>query len=526
MDFEEELARAWDILVRQASEGSLERAKISYKKFYSDVRNIPYDEIPFRFDTGQYLYPIQKICDAGDLPPLTGLVVRQANGKLSKPSSGYASNDLLPYEVEMEAVLRKDAWLNVDNPFQNADGTAIDVTEVLLSLQEGGNVLASIRNRGYAQTLFRKGLLEAYDGKCAVCGIEIEEILDAAHIKPWSVCEGTQGGELSNGILLCKNHHRAFDDARWSVSDDYVLLGSSALKQDDVEVDALVTPQNSLLAPNSTYLDYHRKVICKSKFDKEIQESIALDENEVVEFQDIHRLYLDNSFDQQLKRIHHYQMYPQMMPFIGSHYRRMNKRVLIVGESHYLEPGCEVHLNAKNWYAGLSSADFSKVNKGWIFTRQTAGSGINQKYARKAFTIYRNVEYAIKESLNTGISETDNYLRYAAFYNYFQRPAEAKISIANVDLDDRKAYDHFKSLYEVLDFTHLAFVSKRAYHAFLKKREPQEFAEVKIFATAHPACSWWNREHKHWADGMMYKMSSKDWFLHQLDGLGLAFNEQ
>lgn len=56
---------------------------------------------------------------------------------------------------------------------------------------------------------FRNQVLEAYGKQCAICRCKEEKILEAAHIKP--VYEGGSD-EKENGICLCRNHHRMFDE--------------------------------------------------------------------------------------------------------------------------------------------------------------------------------------------------------------------------------------------------------------------------------------------------------------------------
>lgn len=69
------------------------------------------------------------------------------------------------------------------------------------------------------QAKFRKLLLNARENRCEYpgCGVVSTEILEAAHIIPDS-----EGGEptLENGLLLCRNHHRALDVGLMALRDD------------------------------------------------------------------------------------------------------------------------------------------------------------------------------------------------------------------------------------------------------------------------------------------------------------------
>lgn len=87
-----------------------------------------------------------------------------------------------------------------ENNLLGANEKDFDVTKELIE------AFGIIRNRP-AQRVFRSKLLELR-GRCELCGISQPEILEAAHIKPKS-----EGGEDSseNGLLLCRNHHKAFD---------------------------------------------------------------------------------------------------------------------------------------------------------------------------------------------------------------------------------------------------------------------------------------------------------------------------
>lgn len=69
-------------------------------------------------------------------------------------------------------------------------------------------VMNMVKSRRH-QAAFRRQLWRSTDpAVCAVCGIAVEEILEAAHIIP-----DADGGPstFENGLLLCANHHLAMD---------------------------------------------------------------------------------------------------------------------------------------------------------------------------------------------------------------------------------------------------------------------------------------------------------------------------
>ena len=43
------------------------------------------------------------------------------------------------------------------------------------------------------QDIFRRGLLEYWDGRCAITGLAVPELLRASHIKPWADCDSGHG---------------------------------------------------------------------------------------------------------------------------------------------------------------------------------------------------------------------------------------------------------------------------------------------------------------------------------------------
>ena len=68
--------------------------------------------------------------------------------------------------------------------------------------------------RAERDPLFKFQILKRFEGKCLVTGIDVTEMLDAAHIIPVAN-GGTE--DPNNGILLTAGLHRAFDAGLWAI---------------------------------------------------------------------------------------------------------------------------------------------------------------------------------------------------------------------------------------------------------------------------------------------------------------------
>lgn len=80
------------------------------------------------------------------------------------------------------------------------------------------------------QDLFREGLLDLWEGRCAVTGLAVPALLRASHIKPWADCEtDAERLDVYNGLLLAPHLDSAFDRGFISVDDDGAIIVSAAL---------------------------------------------------------------------------------------------------------------------------------------------------------------------------------------------------------------------------------------------------------------------------------------------------------
>jgi len=88
---------------------------------------------------------------------------------------------------------------------------------------------SALRDRG-----FRQAVIEAYDYKCAVCGLKIKSPdllsweVEAAHIVPNHFLGRD---DIWNGIAFCRLHHWAFDVGWFTLLDDYQIQVSSQISR-------------------------------------------------------------------------------------------------------------------------------------------------------------------------------------------------------------------------------------------------------------------------------------------------------
>ena len=97
----------------------------------------------------------------------------------------------------------------------------------------------------------RIGLEKEYQVRCAVTGERTRPVLDAAHIKPFSL---VQEHNLSNGLLLRKDIHKLFDDGYVTVTPDRRFLVSKAIRVSS-KMGATIMP--SMARPSA--IPYRRK---------------------------------------------------------------------------------------------------------------------------------------------------------------------------------------------------------------------------------------------------------------------------
>lgn len=115
------------------------------------------------------------------------------------------------------------------------------------------------------QDVFRAMILNNYDFRCAITGIDIQSLLVASHIIPWADNEAERLNP-ENGICLSPLYDKAFDRGLIGIQPDYEIVVSRELKEHSnedyyrqnfgiIEHTRLILPEEH--QPNPSFLQYH-----------------------------------------------------------------------------------------------------------------------------------------------------------------------------------------------------------------------------------------------------------------------------
>ena len=108
---------------------------------------------------------------------------------------------------------------------------------VLTADGDNSNVTTSKPQRP-GQQKFKFDCLKRYSSKCAICDVTAPEMLDAAHLKSKKY---NGSDDPRNGLILCANHHRAFDAKLFAIhpSDLGICLSHKYQGLEDLRIQVL-----------------------------------------------------------------------------------------------------------------------------------------------------------------------------------------------------------------------------------------------------------------------------------------------
>ena len=108
------------------------------------------------------------------------------------------------------------------------------------------------------QGSFRQKLLKLYPS-CPLTGLDIEPLLIASHIKPWSVCDDNERLCRFNGLMLAPNIDRLFDNGLITFDTDGTIKISPKIDPENQKRLGISPDMQLKIEPESEkYFEYHR----------------------------------------------------------------------------------------------------------------------------------------------------------------------------------------------------------------------------------------------------------------------------
>jgi putative restriction endonuclease len=172
-------------------------------------------------------------------------------------SLGLPEDDTLPRIGELESRATESEWRVQDNP--------------QMPFEIERPIVQTLLNRPFRDRAFRRAVLHAYDGRCAVTGWKLVNgggrlEAEAAHIRP---VEHGGPDSLRNGLALSGTAHWMFDRGLIGLTDSLDIMVSRQVN-DPSSVEAIINPTRKAIVPSREserphpqFLAWHREYCFK-----------------------------------------------------------------------------------------------------------------------------------------------------------------------------------------------------------------------------------------------------------------------
>lgn len=147
--------------------------------------------------------------------PSAVLLALPALGWLNEPGQAEAASDAMPSDAkavvrasspaELYDILRRVRVLLVQSPPRLQERLQARLESL------GSTETEAVVRQRVGQDLFREALLDYWEGRCAVTGVDVPELLRASHAKPWKDATDAERLDVYNGLLLAAHLDALFD---------------------------------------------------------------------------------------------------------------------------------------------------------------------------------------------------------------------------------------------------------------------------------------------------------------------------
>lgn len=197
-------------------------------------------------------------------------------------------------------------------------------------------------------------------------------------------------------------------------------------------------------------------------------------------------------------KLPHLKHYPCYLPHIGKNYSEAKTKILIIGESHYLDEDHDNAFPADVWYNKPELVKSSNIDFGWCNTRKVVDWYLTRYHENtlgRKFGFFRNLN-----AVYTAFASGNNLFEDGAYINYYQRPSQTQGKTIKVHNFDRSVgYQNLSAVCEVIRPDVVVFASKKAHNDFKKShRELQNEFIPQVHQVPHPSSAHWNKASKNY----------------------------
>lgn len=154
---------------------------------------------------------------------------------------------------------------------RQSDYHELPIEEEILSIL-GSTERSAMRKYRIVQGNFRAAVLTSYEFRCAICNLNLPQLINASHIIPWSKNEERRA-DPTNGLSLCALHDRAFDRGLLTLDEAFCVVVSSRANVETsshlqtvtfAEAEGKPITMPVRFSPDQVALEYHRTNIFRS----------------------------------------------------------------------------------------------------------------------------------------------------------------------------------------------------------------------------------------------------------------------
>jgi predicted restriction endonuclease len=212
-----------------------------------------------------------KLCNLASLDP-----VQRARGIKGLEGASQQDREMWNEFRDNPAVLGPKSEQELHDLFTHDETKELDFLgrdKVRLIAPSGPTEIQTTVKARRGQQFFRQAVLNAYDVRCCISGINVPDLLIASHIKPWGKFPNDRLNPR-NGLCLSKLHDAAFDGGLITLDGSLKVILSSrlrkffpqpALEQNFVPFEGRpIRLPEKLAEPDAEFLRYHREVLFQS----------------------------------------------------------------------------------------------------------------------------------------------------------------------------------------------------------------------------------------------------------------------